>query len=624
MYARFTKSVVRGLALAIVAFAPVAITAQDSAKPAAAPASDSPSKWDIFLGYSYLAPTGQVRSTAGISAYQAINFGGIVSGTRFFNNYLGAQVEIDEHTESQDLRPLHTHWNNSNDDFAGGSAGLLVRFPSSEVTPFLHALVGTERIGGPGGQKDTFGEVVTAGGGIDYATPFHPFGFPLSFRMVQADFQYDHANFGTGTFGGRANVKAVRLSSGLVLHIGTIAPPPPVTLACAVDHAKIYAGDPVTATATAGSLIPKENVLYSISGAGATGAAATLSIKTDALAPNTYTVNCGVKEGKPGKEGLKPWESASATATFEIIPFDPPTIACSASPTQIKTTDTSNITAVGVSPQNRNPLTYSYSASSGAVTGNGSSAVYTPAGAGDATITCTVADKDGKTASATTSTVSATAPYVAPVKTEEEIQIEKNLALHSVFFPTAQPREKTPEIGLVPSQEATLTALAADFITYTTKYNHPDAHLILTGHADIRGTAEYNQKLTDRRVARAKAVLVEKGVSADAIETKSDGNTTELNTDQVKDLIAANASLSADEQKNVLKQLPIIVLAQNRRVDITLQAAGIATENSVQLYPFNAADSLTLLDKKALGAPAKKAPVAMKAPATKKKAAVKK
>jgi hypothetical protein len=623
MYARFTKSVVRGLALAIVALAPVAISAQDSAKTAAAPTSDSPSKWDIFLGYSYLAPTGQVRTTTGISAYQAINFGGIVSGTRFFNNYVGAQVEVDEHTQSQDLRPLHTHWNNSNDDFAGGSVGFLVRFPSSEVTPFLHALVGTERIGGPDGQKDTFGEVVTAGGGIDYATPFHPFGFPLSFRIVQADFQYDHANFGVGQFGGRANVKAARLSSGFVLHVGTIAPPPPVTLACAVDHTVIFAGDPVTATATAGSLIPKDSVVYSISGAGSTGAAATLSIKTDALEPNTYTVNCGVKEGKPGKEGLKPWESASATATFTVKPFDPPTVTCSSNPGAVKTTDTSAITAVGVSPQNRNPLTYSYSASSGTVTGSGSSAVYTPSGAGDSTITCNVADKDGKTASATT-VVSATVPYVAPVKTEEEIQIEKNLALHSVFFPTAQPREKTPEIGLVPSQEATLTALAADFITYTTKYNHPDAHLILTGHADIRGTAEYNQKLTDRRVARAKAVLVEKGISADAIETKSDGNTTELDTDQVKALVASNTSLSADEQKNVLKQLPIIVLAQNRRVDITLQAVGIATENSVQLYPFNAADSLTLLDKKALGAPAKKAPAAMKAPATKKKAAAKK
>ena len=44
------------------------------------------------------------------------------------------------------------------------------------------------------------------------------------------------------------------------------------------------------------------------------------------------------------------------------------------------------------------------------------------------------------------------------------------------------------------------------------------------------------------------------------------------------------------------RQLNVIVLAQNRRVDITLSNTG---QQSVQLYPFNAADSMTLLDKKA-------------------------
>jgi len=37
-----------------------------------------------------------------------------------------------------------------------------------------------------------------------------------------------------------------------------------------------------------------------------------------------------------GKEGLKPWESATASASFTVKQFEPPTISCSVSPTTIK------------------------------------------------------------------------------------------------------------------------------------------------------------------------------------------------------------------------------------------------------------------------------------------------
>jgi hypothetical protein len=38
-----------------------------------------------------------------------------------------------------------------------------------------------------------------------------------------------------------------------------------------------------------------------------------------------------------------------------------------------------------------------------------------------------------------------------------------------------------------------------------------------------------------------------------------------------------------------------IILASNRRADITLSNTGQAAQESVREYPFNAADSLTLL-----------------------------
>ena len=87
------------------------------------------------------------------------------------------------------------------------------------------------------------------------------------------------------------------------------------------------------------------------------------------------------------------------------------------------------------------------------------------------------------------------------------------------------------------------------------------------------------------------------------IETRGLGKEQELTADQVKALVEENPDLSAAERDKMLKKLAVIVLAQNRRVDVTLSTTG---QQSVRLYPFNAADSLTLLDMKA-PAPGKKA-----------------
>jgi outer membrane protein OmpA-like peptidoglycan-associated protein len=150
-----------------------------------------------------------------------------------------------------------------------------------------------------------------------------------------------------------------------------------------------------------------------------------------------------------------------------------------------------------------------------------------------------------------------------------------------------------------------LTSLAADFKSCL--QFKPDAHLTLTGHADVRGSVEYNQKLSERRVARTKQFLVEHGVPESSINTAADGKEKELTTDEVKTLVSQNPDLSEVERAKVLKKLNVIVLAQNRRVDVTLSSTG---QQSVRLYPFNAADSMTLLD--------------LKSPTPKKKAAVKK
>ena len=89
--------------------------------------------------------------------------------------------------------------------------------------------------------------------------------------------------------------------------------------------------------------------------------------------------------------------------------------------------------------------------------------------------------------------------------------------------------------------------------------------------------------------------LVEQGVPDASIATEAEGKEQELTTDQVKELVEQNTDLSEANRNKVLADLTVIVLAQNRRVDVTLSTTG---QQSVRLYPFNAADSLTLLDEK--------------------------
>ena len=194
----------------------------------------------------------------------------------------------------------------------------------------------------------------------------------------------------------------------------------PITLACNATPPAVYAGEKVNATATADSISTKKHteVIYDWSGSGASGNATTATIATDTLNPGSYTAKAEVKEGKKGKEGLKPGETAECSASFKVKEFEPPSVSCLANPSTLKPGDTSTITCIGVSPQNR-PLTYTYSAPAGTISGVGSTATFSSTGAptGQAAITCNVTDDKNHTASADTSvTIVAPPPPVAHVQ----------------------------------------------------------------------------------------------------------------------------------------------------------------------------------------------------------------
>ena len=157
------------------------------------------------------------------------------------------------------------------------------------------------------------------------------------------------------------------------------------------------------------------------------------------------------------------------------------------------------------------------------------------------------------------------------------------VVLQSVFYPTAYPDKKHPQVGLVRSQQLVLATLASGFKKYL-DYD-PDAKLSVEAYADIRGGKEYNQDLSERRVERIKQYLVDQGVSADKIQTAAYGKERPLEKSTVKELEATDPNKAP---KNRERNFTGNWYAYNRRADIILLPSG---KKSAQFFPHNADDS---------------------------------
>lgn len=169
---------------------------------------------------------------------------------------------------------------------------------------------------------------------------------------------------------------------------------------------------------------------------------------------------------------------------------------------------------------------------------------------------------------------------------------EVKLSMRSVYFSTDRPRGLKSEAALLPSERDTLKTIAEAFKQYLAV--KPDARLLLSGHADRRGPEAYNKPLSERRAELAKRFLVEQGIAEANIETEAYGKEKNLTADQVKQLLDQDADLSAEDRQKALQKLPTIVLAYNRRVDLTLSPAG---QESARQYPFKAEDFARLVDR---------------------------
>jgi outer membrane protein OmpA-like peptidoglycan-associated protein len=575
-------------ALTSILFAGATLQAQDS--------SDTP-KYDIFVGYQWLHPGANVptpfSNPANPTRFQvpdmAKGFGASV--TFNFDPHWGLEGDFGH------------NWDNYE---TTASAGPRLIFRDDDGAFFLHAMLSYNRLG-IDGLNPSNGVGGIFGGGMDFRITRS-----MSWRVFEADFvtaQQHYSQF-AGTIAARPAEKGVRLRTGLVFNFG-YPENKPVSASVTVQPAEVMVGEPVTATATPGNFNPKHELNYewSSSCGKITGKGETASIDTNGASGGNCTASVHVVDPKAKKNGEA---TASTSYTVKEPPKNPPTVSCSANPTSVQAGAMVTVSCTCSSPDNVPTALSNFTASGGTITGSGSTANLDTTGASPGTIrvNATCSDQRGLSTPAAAEVAVQNPPPPPPQVSPEVKELEARLALHSVYFPTAQPTPANPNAGLVKSQQTTLTALAADFKKYL--QSRPEAHLILEGHADPRGSAEFNQALSERRVNRTKNFLVEQGVPAANIDTKAFGAQQQLTADQVKQSLDQASDITPGEKQRITRNMRTIILASNRRVDVTLSTTG---QESVRQFPFNAADALTLI-----GGREKPATAAPKKPVTKKRA----
>jgi peptidoglycan-associated lipoprotein len=129
------------------------------------------------------------------------------------------------------------------------------------------------------------------------------------------------------------------------------------------------------------------------------------------------------------------------------------------------------------------------------------------------------------TASATVSVTSPPPPPEppAPAGPAATLDMRLNSAVQDAYFDYDKSDVRGDAQGVLQQDAAALKGILGDF---------PNATIIVEGHCDDRGSAEYNLGLGDRRASAAKDFLVQLGVPADRLKTISYGKERPQCTDE--------------------------------------------------------------------------------------------
>ena len=435
------------------------------------------------------------------------SFGATGSFTYNASKYLGLNAEYGAYHFSRSVFVLNgtdytaTSITGSFQTWLFGPRLNLRRF--DHFVPFVEFMVGAAR-GGPqvtgSTTQNTF--ALAAGGGVDVVLLKN-----LSWRFFQAD--YLMTNFTGPLMNPQGRQNNFRIGSGLVLRWGYPPAPPkpnhPPVAACSADKPSVYQGsNDVIGIHVNATDADNDPLTYAYTATGGTveGTGPDGRWNSSGLAIGSYTVNAKVDDGRGG--------TATCSADVQVTkrPNRPPVISCAPERNPILAGERVAINSTASDPDG-DPITYSYSASGGQISGTGASAQFDSTGlsAGSYTVTCTADDGQGGRTSATTN-VDVQKPAPPPQATKVgDCGYNK---VGASRFDNACKR-----VG-----DDVALRLNSD----------PNAKLVIVGYAD--GKEPKAAKLAEQRAELAKKYIVEKGIDASRISTRTGTASTEKGSEK--------------------------------------------------------------------------------------------
>lgn len=444
---------------------------------------------EVFAGYSYLSvdtsgASSDRQSLNGWNAQANINANRWFGLTADVGGYYGSPFNVSVHDYSFLFGPTLT-------------------YRSEHVAPFAHALFGVNHIdasvGAEGSGSDT-AFAMAFGGGIDIPLKPH-FGI----RLVQADWLRTQ-HFDT-------DQNNIRLSAGVLFMFGGAPPPAAISATCSASPAELWPGEPVTVTATGANFNPKHTITYAWTTDGGKMDAAnaqSVHIDTTDASVGPHTANATLTDAR-----MKKMNSATCSAAFTVKakPMNPPQVSCSANPTTVQAGTPSTITANATSPDPGVTISsYSYTASTGTISGNSTTAMLDTAGAaaGPINVTVTATDSRALTGNCTTTVTVEGRPAAPEVSARTPIQfIERP---KQKYIPWRVDNEAK---GILDDDASALK-------------NDPNAKLVIVGYADGEpqpamgaGKKRHKMDLAAQRAVNAKAYLVQQqGIDPGRIEVR--------------------------------------------------------------------------------------------------------
>jgi outer membrane protein OmpA-like peptidoglycan-associated protein len=457
-----------------------------------ASAQQTPPKFDIFAGYQWLDPGGNIPGgpdgNGGVLPFKLPSMGkggGLAFAYNFHPNFA---LEGDIGLNLKDQFDVSTY-----------SIGPRFTWRTEGFNLFAHTLLGDNHLTSPVGARNGIGAIL--GGGIDL-----PIVKRITLRLIEADYQWARQNYASVVSPSqpelrRSSFQGTRLRSGIVFNFGG-EPEVPPTANCSVDHAEVMQGEPVTATVSTTNFNPKHSLTYAWSGNGGTvtGKDTSAAIDTKGVAGGNYTVTAHVTDPKMKKNGDV---TCSANYTVKEPPKNPPTMSCSASPTSLQTGGTSTITCTCTSPDGVPVTVAGWTASGGQVSGSGNTGTLNTTGAapGQITVSATCTDSRGLTANSS-SQVTVENPPPPPPKASKLSQCDF-------------PNEKKPW-----RVDNTCKAILDDVALRLQQ--EADAKLVIVGNAD---PSEKRKNLAAERALNSKAYLsggeAKQAIDASRIEVRS-------------------------------------------------------------------------------------------------------